>query len=232
MHIQCYKLAQSLSPHNLSAQKVMQLAQFARPLISPTCLPVHREQTNPPPVPLSSHIKLRYDTDVGRLIAEMERRLPLELQQMVFSHIPLISQSLTRCFETVNSYFPASRRRPPRNMEQLTYRPLQNCLEIKQLGVNIVNILGEPCISEIGSDSQGWHCEIQVSDVPVDGIQVALGSYGLIALRVLYADASKSPWLGGQSSRRWYQTFRGSLQDLKVMFDVRFDIPNLHHRPL
>jgi hypothetical protein len=66
-----------------------------------------------------------------------------------------------------------------------------------QLSADVRRILGEDCLTGIMADGSGsHHRNIDVRDAPVFGFQVSYGTYGVVALRVLYDDESTSPWLG------------------------------------
>jgi hypothetical protein len=85
-------------------------------------------------------------------------------------------------------------------------------LTIERLGITTMDIMGENCITTIGCDSREWDEVIEIKfHTDIDGIQSSLGSYRLVALRILYADGSVSPWLQANESvsRKWFKTCKG-----------------------
>lgn len=167
--------------------------------------------------PLSAYTDWSQETELGRLLAKVERHLPIEVQQLLFSYNPRIIQSLARCAQTIESHFPQP---PSASSHTETARPWKNGLKDGNIGAMTTTVLGESCITELGSGAGEWHCVVSVSDIPVKGVQVSFGSYGLAALRVIYTDESMSPWLGGQSPWRWFKTIKGQLKDMSTVFEV------------
>lgn len=221
-HDQCYKTARRLY-RGFCLDTLMQLTRLTRPILPWACLPVTMDRVFQTPTMLSSYTDQRSPTDLGRLIATVEERLPIELQQMIFNDTPTMFQSLARCSQLVQTYSAVLRLGAPAALSTpLQYiRPLRTTLGIRQLGINVMDILGEPCIMKIGVQHPiGWQYEIEVSDRPVFGLQVALGSYGPVALRVLYTDGSMSSWLGEVYSARWFRTCPGFLENMQTAIDV------------
>lgn len=140
---------------------------------------------------------------------------------MIWEHSPSIFQSLARTSHTLCSYYPSLIHKRPQSSSPEVFHPLKDFSRISRICIKVMYILGEYCITEISTDPQGSQHELEVSDKLVSGVQVAYGSYGLTALRILYEDDSKSPWLGEKCSLNpWFKTCRGRLQDIQTRFDV------------
>lgn len=160
-------------------------------------------------------------TALGQLLSLISRKLPSEIQSMILGHVPGLFRSLQGCLETlawaslpaIGIYQPAG--------PILTTEPFSQNTTVRHITGEVIDVLGEPCLARIlATDSTGdVDGSTRISDVPIFGIQVSLGTYGLVAVRVLYVDHSASSWLG--SPGRWFATWRcDDLRRLRAFSDV------------
>lgn len=225
VHFLCWKLARRLEP-DICIKGLVQLARLASPTFCwPPITPVGTEsRRHHLPTRLASFPNLCCDTDLGGLLANIGKRMPFEIQRIIFSYFPAILQSMIRCLAHTSEYGSVLRSQQARPSQLVTCGSLKNVPTIRRLGITTLNVMGENCITKIGSDSRDWEEEIQVTTTtPIYGIQSCLGSYGLVALRILYVDGSKFPWLGlnGGASRRWFMLCKGDdLHSIQTSFDV------------
>ena len=217
-HIQCYRLSRHLIP-TLSMHELAQFARLSRPLIPWAKLPVTRREYSTLPYYIVNRPPRTY---LARFLTKMHRKLPEELQRVIYSYLDPSFLSLIACAAIIEDHHP---KLPIEKLDlagSVTYPLLSHTAPVRRLGVNLIDIIGETCVKEIGSGSGHWDHEIEVMDMPIRGLQVSLTSYGLAGLKILYADGSTSPWLGG-ASRKWFKTCEGSnLQEIETLFDVRY----------
>lgn len=160
-------------------------------------------------------------TSLGQYLSLISRKLPPEIQSMILGYVPELFRSLQGCLKTLEwaSSLPINIYQPARPI--LTTEPFSQCTTVRNIMGEVIRVLGEPCLVRIGATDEAYHADssIRLSDVPIFGIQVSLGAYGVAAIRVLYADHSMSPWLGSPGS--WFATWRcGDLRRLRAFSDV------------
>ncbi|CAH0053966.1 unnamed protein product [Clonostachys solani] len=87
-----------------------------------------------------------------------------------------------------------------------------------ELSATTVNIFGEECLATIGTKANTT-LGLSVGPAKIRGLQYAMGSYGVVVLRLLYDDGTRSDWLG-QSIRKWVATIQGKdMVSLNFMTD-------------
>lgn len=160
-----------------------------------------------------------HDTSLGQLIFKMETCLPAELRAIIYGQSSRLFRSLLVCSQNLYGY---EHKTKCIESSITTSYPFLNCCSIKKIGVNTVDIFGKSYLSDIGIGlDQNWDKEISLDDNQVQGVQVSMGIYGVVALWVLYTDGSASAWLGG-SAQRWVIVYNGhDLKLLQAHSDVR-----------
>lgn len=206
----------------MSAKTILgRVAEVTRPMLSWSQAIIALRPSYPFHPLKPSH--LSRDTDLGSLIASIEEKLPFELRRMIYDHTLGMFKSLLNTSSTIEDCHhllasPAQDRRPISK----TF-PLREILDLDRIGARVVTILGEVCLAHIGAahgDTSQDHHDIPVANRTVSGVQVSVGSYGVVGLRVLYEDGSKSPCLG-DARRKWSMTLEGNdLRGLQVYSDV------------
>ena len=206
----------------ISPALLLHIARQLRPLVEWRQLPrLMGWKTTPMALPCP---ETSDSTLLGSLISEINK-LPLELQRMIRDFVPeCFFASLSRCSETLNAikYIQDAAQAMPMSLPEYTYQyPFSGQPSTpSRLSANTVQVLGERCLTEIGTDLSS-NLEIPVKDLELQAVQYALGTYGVVAFRLLYIDGSYSSWLGG-SPRLWVTTVRGDqIQELMALTDVR-----------
>lgn len=228
VHLSCLQLA-TLRLGNLSVGVLCDLAWLLRPVVAwknAGYLLKRRSYLYSLP---GSHVSS--STALGSLIQDLRAGLPPELQSMVCSVIPVgLFSSLSCCLETLahvqehDLLGTETRARKPLCLSL----PLTQASSPRTMSADVITVLGERCLARLTGDDQGRaDITIELSDMPIKGVQYALGAYGIIALRVYYQDGSASPWLGNQP-RKWFKFAPGSdLSRLQVQSDVSLFPPTL-----
>lgn len=215
VHISCLQLARKMIP-SLTVQTLVKITQRTQPIISWK----HMVITMGPAQPLSAWpplSALSRNTELGNLVHDLQSWLPDDLQYLLSQYVSGLFRQLTNCLWLLNHVMESIRLDEPTQQMQLSSvtQPLVDCQLIQKLGVDTVSILGETCLARVGSEATvSYEKEICIADGAVSGLQVAFGSYGVVALRVLYPDGSTSAWLGGEQRRR-FVTYRG--KDLRLL---------------
>lgn len=178
------------------------------------------------PLHLPILAKLNLNTPLGDLISLIEKRLPIELQTMIYDSVTGLFKSLLRTLSTLQDSYPLlsnlDDHQAPLMTHPLNASPLSTSRPVEMLYARAVSILGEACLTEISvqDDSQGSRYAITIARQPVWGVQVAYGTYGVVGLRVLYVDGFKSAWLGF-GKRKLFMTCEGEdLTELQISSDV------------
>lgn len=173
------------------------------------------------PVLSGDNVALQADTGLGRLLAKIHRRLPVELQRMILDDLPDYLRTLACASRTLDWAVPSLAAHIPEPVLTTSEaRPFADLEAVEWIGADAIEILDETCLVQIGDGStQGrYHTRIRVSP-DIAGVQVSVGTYGVTALRVLYAERPASPWLG--SPRRWFVSYRcRSLAQIETLSDV------------
>lgn len=222
VHIPCFQLAKSRLP-SLSIRQLCDVAWILRPVLAwynagQVLARQSRITQFPDATTLSS-------TELGSLIQNIRTKLPFDLERLICDEIPIgLFSSLSGCLNTLSNLEDngwleegVHARKP-----LLSLMPFVDASFPGLIGSDTVNILGEVCLARItmNDDAQSSQEVIQLQDKPINGVQYALGTYGVLALRVCYTDGSVSAWLGN-SPRKWIRFVRGSnLSTLEVQSDV------------
>lgn len=234
VHDHCYKLASQLFS-GISLDQLNLVARFAKttlpgvmmplsPAVSPSGLSVGVDLLPP------SSQDPDERTGLDSIIRAISKRLPTEVQYMIWEYADPFLKSISTCIWNLHSAYRPYLEAEHSRFEPRTSCPLSETVKIDRLGVNMVHVLGEDNVSEVGTGPQKWQYEIAVADANVDGIQASFGSHGLVALRLLYQDGSTSPWVGGLA-RKWFRTFRNiDINALSVVSDG-FKIIDLDYQP-
>lgn len=222
-HLDCYKLAYNLYPA-LSLDHLELIAKFGSTVLPGVMMPPS------PPAPTANGHQIFFSnkrnqgTELGQLMATVIGQLPIELQHMIWSHTGALLKSISTCIWNLHHQFRPYLTADIDKYPEVSSFPLSVGPKIERLGVKMINILGEDTIAEIGTGAQDWHHHISVANVKVNALQTSFGTHGLVAVRVLYEDGSKSPWVGGHS-RKWFRTCKGSdLKRMRVTFDVSISV--------
>ncbi|CAG9947846.1 unnamed protein product [Clonostachys rosea f. rosea IK726] len=142
-------------------------------------------------------------TELGQLVKAIRKTLPVELQGLVYRNVSGLFRFLAGASLTLNDLD-----KKAGSNSGVVNHPVSHH-SVKSLRANSTIILGEECLTSIGSDNaSNFEQEIALQDKPVYGIQVSLGTYGVVALRVIYQGNSTSSWLGF-GIRKWTATFKG-----------------------
>lgn len=228
-HAVCIQLAKETWAE-FSLKTLQHIAQYARPLlpwrhaVSLTGID-HSRQVLPP---LS---KLSTSTPLGRLIQQIEQRLPFEAQKLIYDNVTGLFSCLARCFATLIRYgeFLSGQNAVMQRPKALC--PLRN-QNLGKIGANFVRILDEVYLKDIGAttSSQSFEERIDVIDKGIRGFQYSIGAYGVVAFRILYEDDSQSPWIGS-GTRRWTTTYEVTdLTQLRAISDVSQTMPLMNLR--
>jgi hypothetical protein len=164
-------------------------------------------------------------TQAGLAVRDVLEKLPPELQETVCGMIPPgIFLSLAACLDTlawVESHQGLLGGKVPMQQSLSSVVPFEHGVSLGTLSADTIDILGEIFLVRIAGGPEAIHgCQITLSDKPIEGVQYALGLYGVVALRVHYQDGSASAWLG-HPPPKWMKFVRGTnLQGLTVHSDV------------
>ncbi|CAG9988864.1 unnamed protein product [Clonostachys byssicola] len=142
-------------------------------------------------------------TELGQLVETIRKSLPVELQGLIYRNVSGLFRFLAGASFTLNEL--DENAGPDRGV---VINPVPHH-SVKFLRATSTIILGEECLTNIGSDNaSNYEQDIALQDKPVYGIQVSLGTYGVVALRVIYQDNTTSSWLGF-GPRKWTATYKG-----------------------
>jgi len=221
VHVHCLALARKRLPDMPAEMLLSQMFRLTRPILpwDQRIAPIHPTL---PYHPLGA--QLSRDTELGRLVATLEDRLPVELQKMIFDNSSGIFRSLLNCSSTIHDCLPLLLLLGKRSLDPSprTSNPLSEYQTLETIEASTVNVLGEACFVQIGANqgtvlNSGY--QIPIARHAVSGIEVAEGTHGIVGMRILYLNGSKSPWLGG-SKHAWITTVSGNdLKDLQIRSD-------------
>ena len=212
-HKCCWKLVNQ--PVALTSSLLLRLAQHTQPILPPMVRP------GSPALPLSRQapIHIRNEgTPLGRLLADMTRRLPPEIQGMVLDYM---AGSLLASLLKTNSVVPSLLQRlNPTGPLDPKVVDVGSAEAIHSIHIRTSDVFGRSYLTHIEYNRPEDISSIPIKPLALKGIQYALGEFGLRALRILYKDGSRSAWLGDPSSC-WYGTAAGKdLKTLRVLTDV------------
>ncbi|VUC32542.1 unnamed protein product [Clonostachys rosea] len=140
-------------------------------------------------------------TKLGQLVETVRKTLPVELQELIYQKVSGLFRFLAETSLTLKELDgEASADRG------VVVHPVSKGLA-KFLRAHSTHIHGEECLTEIDSHSN-FEQQIALQEKPIHGIQVSVGTYGVVAVRVLYQDYSTSSWLG-RGPRKWTATYKG-----------------------
>uniref|UniRef100_A0A8H7TME2 Uncharacterized protein n=1 Tax=Bionectria ochroleuca TaxID=29856 RepID=A0A8H7TME2_BIOOC len=220
VHLHCSQLAKRRWS-DFSADVLVRIARLLRPITSSEVgaeiLGVNSNLTKFP----ESEIACK-DSSLGLLLTNIHRRLPGELQSLVCQHLQgTFFFSVASCVETLHWIEDHRILADSWSITIPTYHyPLMPSFSFKRLVADTVNILGESCFTRIGGDlPTSYEMEITLRQVPLSGIQYALGVHGVVGLRVLYEDGSRSAWLGRSPGRLFRIFSLRSLRYLRILTD-------------
>lgn len=228
-HADCFQLARQRfgadAPRLLNLLACKAFPILGRGVTFPPCESFHA----PGSLVLSAdHPALHADTELSRLLSLMNRRLPVELQTLVYGQLPDLFRCLVTCSRTLD--WASSLPTAGILWNPQASNPIQTSAPhaaIEQIGADVTDIFGETCLCRIGAGGSGdYDVSIRTSPEKVAGVQVSFGTYGVVALRVLYSDQSMSPWLG--TPRQWFASCRcDSLNHIETVSDVSQLISNI-----
>ena len=224
-HVICYKLAkQRLARLGgcLNGRLLCQIAWLYRPIVlwrhTPGLMNLKRI-----PSPSAASSKLPGVTPLRELLRWIDWRLPQEIQNMIFSYVSGPLQALVNSLATL-SY--VENQLAGCKASEISYRPFFQARMLHRIGIETVDVLGEICLKRIGevgnpgSKASQEHEIILYPNKQVEGVQVAIGTYGVVDLRVIYRDSSTSSWINKQQ-RKWITTYKCSdLKRLHILSDV------------
>lgn len=227
-HEDCWKLVKG---HGISARKLYQFAVQTQPL-----LPWRSDKPHCRPLEVFHCADvLNSGTSLGELVAEISRRLPLELQQCIIAELQRSVAStmedspfgryrdrwvathqsgdvLFTRFATIMAHtIPVLKQFSTNATNVLKFHPAQSSVpdasspdsashSYETLYVLTGEIFGRSYISKIGRNREGpGVLSIVLTPSVIRGVRFALGRFGLRAIRILYDDGSRSPWLGDPS---------------------------------
>lgn len=168
----------------------------------------------PPSSDLSGSTALR------ELLRRIEMKLPAELQSLIFIYISGLFRGLSDAFLTLQEIqFHKTTREPCRVSSQ----PFLGSGVLASIGLDTVGLFGETYLKRVGDPNSRISFDHEVLVCPrraFRGLQVAIGTYGVTDLRIIYHDCSFSPW-GGNLGHKWVTTYLGpDLRHLRVVSDV------------
>ncbi|KAG9250974.1 uncharacterized protein F5Z01DRAFT_753116 [Emericellopsis atlantica] len=211
VHIPCLQAARSKIPR-LSVRQLCDMAWLLRPMLAwynagqvfPRQNPITR-------LPRDSDIS---STELGSFLRDMRAKLPLDIERLICDKIPHgLFSSLSGCLQTISSLekngWLEDGVRARKSL--FTLMPFENTPSPKSIGCDVVNILTENYIARItvNESVQSSQQSIQLLNRPMEGVQYAIGMYGMLALRICYTDKAVSAWLG-EPPRKWIRFIRGS----------------------
>lgn len=222
VHIPCLQVARLKIPR-LSVRQLCDVAWLLRPVLAwYNAGQVFPRQNSITQLPHGSEI---LSTELGSLLKDVRAKLPVDIERLVCDKIPTgLFSSLSGCLQTLSSLEDngwleegAHARKP-----LLAFMPFEEAPKPERIGCDTVRILGETCVARIavGESTQSSQQAIRLLDRPIEGVQYALGMYGMTALRICYTDKSVSAWLG-RLPQKWIRFVRGSdLSKLEGRSDV------------
>jgi hypothetical protein len=222
VHIPCLQFARSRIPR-LSVRKLCDLAWLLRrELAWYNAGQFFPRQNTITQLPNDSDL---VSTELRSFLRDIRTKLPLDIERLVCDKLlPGLFSSLSGCLQTSshldNNGWLEEEFRARKAL--LAFMPFEGTPTTKRIGCHTVNILGEICVARItvNESAQSSQQVIQLLDKPIEGVQYALGMYGMIALRICYTDKSVSTWLG-RTPRKWIRFVRGSdLSKLEARSDV------------
>lgn len=162
------------------------------------------------------------DTSLGRFLSEINRRLPFEVQNIVFGHLSGFAHCLGKTLLALDwasspstaIFLPA---RP------FSEKPFEEP-SVSEIGAIKTKVLGETCLARIGADDRSDDTSSLIFvNKRVTKVQISFGMYGVVGFRAMYADNSVSSWLGGPG--QWCVTYEcQDLTSLNIISDVGFPL--------
>ena len=222
VHIPCLQVAKSRTP-GLSVRQLCDVAWLLRPVLAwYNAGQVFPRQNSITQLPHDSDI---LSTELGSLLRDTRVRLPLDIERLVCDRIPAgLFSSLSGCLQTLSSLEDNGwlEERVHARKPLVAFMPFGETPTPESIGCDTVNILGDICVARIavGESARSSQQAIRLLDRPIEGVQYALGIYGMTALRICYTDKSVSAWLG-RLPQKWIRFVRGSdLSKLEARSDV------------
>lgn len=200
-HISCLRFAQNVLPR-ITARGLCQIAWHLRPVFA--WRHVERLTELQPSLTYFPRSVIRYDTDLGALV-RLVMRLPPEIEEMICALLPSdLFTSLSNCLSSLDWLLKNNKYETKRLPEPSSRYFSENKSPPRlKIGINVLSVLGETCLEQIGTDPNSTYGQsVEVLDQKVKGVQFALKTYGVVALRILYEDGFESAWLGQQQPQR------------------------------
>lgn len=191
VHAPCLQLIMTKVTSMSRQSFLSKILQLTRPLLpwNQACLAMRPSYSYS-----SSFPSLDKDTSLGNLMAVIETMLPIEVQITIYSYVSGLFESLVRSWSVFDNHRRIVMALDDHRVSSMTL-PLVGSGQIKTLHANAETILGETCLTGIGAnhDSEKFFYKmIPVTSLPIQGVQVTLGMYGVVGLRILYVDGSES----------------------------------------
>lgn len=225
MHAACLQLARERLPY-FNARLIDRFSRYTmtimpRFLIDGVVMKARARPT--PPFPTS---RLN-DTELAALLRRAAE-LPPEIQAHICT---FLTPGLASCLLNAHKTLEWAETRLEA-IDEFTYNgrgeiaiPRYSTAPFTFLGAKSIFILGETCLTNIGTDPSGDYDHLisideQGATGELRGIDYMLGTYGVCAMRLQYRDRSVSAWLGSEFG--WFTSSPlKNLRDLAWADDVR-----------
>jgi hypothetical protein len=159
-------------------------------------------------------------------MAQTQKRLPFEIQSMIYDHVPDLVKSLRLTLSALDdcSHLMPTLEDDQAKTHKITLKAdsLPTSRPGEVLFARNIKLWGETCLAGISTndDAHQSHHTITIAKLPVWGVQIALGTYGVAGLRVLYAGGTKSAWLGTAKRKLFFTCQGNDLARLRLISDV------------
>lgn len=221
VHQDCWMAARRRRP-GLGIPKTLELACATQPIIDWRFLQKDSDTAKHILVVSWDNVQtLMQDTDLSRLLRRVAQKLPAVLQDAIVDELRgTLVFSLLATLGTVCLLDLVAPRGPPRVPEPVFVATNHDF--VASIKMEPIDLYGKMYIRrlEFSPRHDPGSRSIPVKDKDIQGLTYSLGDFGLQAVRVDYADGTRSPWLGVESPG-WYGTLEGKdLLQLRVVRDV------------
>lgn len=162
-------------------------------------------------------------TVLGSFLGQVVRRLPLELQCNILDYLE--GSLFASVLKAKTAATALLGRLGPDKCVKPRIVHLGKVEVVTSLHANSSNIRGRQFLTSLAFNQPRCDLQIAVRSTKIWGLQYALGEFGLCGVRILYADESRSPWLGDPTSCWLGTTMGGDLQMLYALADVSHTSP-------
>ncbi|KAH7309139.1 hypothetical protein B0I35DRAFT_94111 [Stachybotrys elegans] len=207
VHTTCLQLAQRVMT-DFATRDLFSITAMGRPMVwsrsTATFMNPRFDSTA-----LGLLVKYAGDTDLGKLVSDINKRVPLELETMIYRSVSGPLRSFLHCLTNVSAYQACGQRSINIYSPTTTYFPFRDCDGFDSIQVKLVKILGENCIGEISALNHGAERNETITTASastVIAVQVSLGYYGLTAIRYLLQGGGASAW-AGSPQHEWITTY-------------------------